>query len=109
MKKGSRGKRMRDFDLVRKLVTANNNNNEAELYELISSHDYSLYPLAASVVIECVLLTDENIKKYMGVLTKYQKQAEPHVEGFDIRGKFRSCFLRDLIEKIEASNERTKI
>lgn len=83
------------WELLKRIVTAINNRNYDEMYDLIETNDFSDKPQAAHAVISAIELVQDNVDTRKDVLLKFVSNVS-NIE-FDFREAFRLSLLKDLL------------
>lgn len=84
------------WELLKKIVTANNQGKYDEMYSLIESNDFSDKDQAADAAMSCIELTPENIKANKECLIAFSEQVND--EGLSWRSQMRFAILVEMLK-----------
>lgn len=99
----SSGKYSDDWELLKKIATANNQGDTQTLYSLIADNDFSDKPFASDAAVTSIELTVDNVAQNKDVLIQFARSASANIDAMDIRAKFRMNVLHQLLEEHKPS------
>lgn len=90
------------FEFGRKLADVSNSGDKDQLYKLIGEYDFTDKPFAASIAIEVISITAQEVIKYMPIVKQFSKAVEKMTgDDLDFRAYVRVGYLIEKIKEID--------